>query len=360
MFFHGYYSRIISLEVIRKSPFSDNFLAIHPKKVKVPIFAFEAEVNIMTVIFNTILFLFFWQNTETTKTPGKIVEFVDRNIFYYINDYELFKLGNSSIRLINIIVFAVALIIFIFIAKILKKFLIKHLTVRTSLATSQLIGTVLQYFIIFLGFIFALQIVGVELTSLSVLAGAVGVGIAFGLQNVASNFISGLIIVLERPFQVGDRIEQGNIVGKVIEIGGRSTRILNDDETVNIVPNQKLISEPVRNFRRQSDQIPQEIKIYVGYGNDAVKVLEILSKVAEKHPQVLVEPKPEARFKSFDVDKLNFVLNVWRDKDLPSLDNFLSEMNVAIYEEFLKNGITTRSPFDANINLSALREAPKS
>ena len=302
----------------------------------------------------------FWQNTEPAKTPAQIVEFVDRNFFYYISDYELFKLGNASVKPINLIVFIAAFAVFVFLANLFKRFLVRHLKARTNVATSQLAGAIVQYFVIFLGFIIALQIVGVELTSLSVLAGAVGVGIAFGLQNVASNFISGLIIVLERPFQVGDRIEIGTITGKVIEIGGRSTLILNDDETVNIVPNQKLISEPVRNFRRHSEQIPQEIKIYAGYGNDAKKILEILQNAAANHQQVLKEPKPEARFKSFDADKLNFVLNVWRDKDLPSLDNFLSEMNTLIYEGFLENGIVIRPPINAFFNSNAPPEVPKS
>jgi small-conductance mechanosensitive channel len=295
--------------------------------------------------------LIFWQTSESAKTQSKIVELVDRTFFYYVFDYELFRLGETPITIFSLLLFFIAFLAFIFLANFLRKLIVGHLIGKANDATSQLIGSIFQYFLIFLGFIIALQIVGVQLTSLSVLIGAVGVGIGFGLQNVASNFISGLIIILERPFQVGDRIEVGSIKGKVIEIGGRSTRILNDDQTINIVPNQKLISDPVRNFRRQTDQIPQEIKIFVGYGNDAKVVLKILEEVAASHPQVLPEPSPEARFKAFDVGTLDFVLNVWRDKDLPDLDLFLSEMNVLIYEKFLQNGITIRSPIDANVNL---------
>jgi small-conductance mechanosensitive channel len=288
------------------------------------------------------------------QASNSVLESSRTKIEYYLFDYILFKLGDTSVTPAKILGFLLGFLIFIAIAVWLKGFLIKRVFAKTNFGagTSQFIGSLVQYSIIFLGFLFCLQFVGVQLTSLSVLAGAVGVGIGFGLQNVASNFISGLIIVFERPFVVGDRIELGAIKGKVIEIGGRSTKLLNDDETVNIIPNQKLISEPVRNFRRFSDQIPQEIKIYVGYGNDARKVLEILERVAANHAQVLKEPKPAARFHSFDVGKLDFVLNVWRDKNLSDLDKFLSDMNVEIYDEFLKNGITTQSPVDANINIT--------
>lgn len=292
----------------------------------------------------------FIQNTSAALQTGAS---------YYLFEYVLFKLGDTSVTLSNILGSILGILFFIAIAVWLKGFLIKKVFAKTNFGTgtSQFIGALVQYSIIFLGFLFCLQFVGVQLTSLSVLAGAVGVGIGFGLQNVASNFISGLIIVFERPFVVGDRIELGTIKGKVIEIGGRSTKLLNDDETVNIIPNQKLISEPVRNFRRFSDQIPQELKIFVGYGNDARKVLEILQRVAENHPQVLKEPKPAARFHSFDVGKLDFILNVWRDKGLSDLDKFLSEMNVEIYDEFIKNGITPRSPIDANVNVTKLENA---
>jgi small-conductance mechanosensitive channel len=306
------------------------------------------------------LLLIFFQMPEAVPQAGGVK--IQSGFRYYLYDYILFKLGDTSVTPAMILGFIIGFLLFIAIAVWLKGFLIRKVFAKTNFGagTSQFVGSLVQYSIIFLGFLFCLQFVGVQLTSLSVLAGAIGVGIGFGLQNVASNFISGVIIVFERPFVVGDRIELGAIKGKVIEIGGRSTKLLNDDETVNIIPNQKLISEPVRNFRRFSDQIPQEIKIYVGYGNDARKVLSILEKVAGSHAQVLKEPKPAARFHSFDVGKLDFVLNVWRDKDLSDLDQFLSDMNVEIYEEFLKNGITTLAPVEANVNSAKPENAENS
>lgn len=311
--------------------------------------------------------LLFFQNAEPTaenKATGKVVEFVDNNILYYIFKYELFKIGNSSIKIIDIIVFFVAVLIVIVVSRVLRNLLTNRLLKRTSMrpATTHLVGTIAQYFIMFFGFIITLQLVGIDLTSLNVLAGAVGVGIGFGLQNVANNFIASLIILVERPFQVGDRIEIGTIKGKIIEIGGRSSRILHDDETIYIIPNLKLITDPVRNFRRSGDHVPHEIKIFVSYGNDANKVLEIMDTVANEHPLVLKDPKPDARFNSFDVVKLNFILNVWVAKEVKEIDKFLSEVNSQIYAKFLENNIAMRSPTDANANIypQQMNETPSS
>lgn len=271
---------------------------------------------------------------------------------YYLSEYVLFKLGETSVTPGMILGFLIGFLIFVVLAGWLKRILVKRIFARTNFGagTSQFVGALVQYSIIFIGLLFCLQFVGVELTSLSVLAGAIGVGVGFGLQNVASNFISGLIIVFEQPFTVGDRIEIGAITGKVAEIGGRSTKLLNDDETVSIVPNQKLISEPVRVFRRFSDRIPQEIKFSAAAGSDARLVLKILEQTAANHPQILKDPKSEARFKSFDAGKLDFVLNVWRETSLTDLDRFLSDINVCVYEEFIKSGIATGAPIEADAN----------
>lgn len=269
-------------------------------------------------------------------------EAIEHNFSYYLFDYVLFKLGNTPITPFTIIGFLLGFFLFIVIAGWLRRLLVKRIFARTHFGTgtSQFIGALVQYTVIILGFLFCLQFVGVELTSLSVLLGAIGVGVGFGLQNVASNFISGIIIAFEQPFTVGDRIELGSIQGKVIEIGGRSTRLLNDDETINIIPNQKLISEPVRNFRRFSEQIPHEIKIQVAYGSNAETVLGILEQVANNNPQVLTDPKPKARLKTFNKDSVDFVLNVWRNREKGELDKFLSDLNVQIYEELVKNKIS--------------------
>lgn len=296
-------------------------------------------------------FLLLWQTDEPKKVTQKIYAFFDDKVGYAIFEHELFKIGEKSIQLIDLIVFSIFLLAFIVVSRLIRNFFVKNLLSRTNgrPETTELVGRIVQFIIIFLGFIITLQIVGVDLTSLNVIVGAIGVGIGIGLQNVASNFISGLIIIFERPFEVGDRIELGTIVGKITEIGGRSTKIRQDDETVNIVPNLKLITENVRSFRRPNERVPHEIKVFVGYGNDAPKVLEILQNIADKNEKIMNDPAPLARFKAFDANKLDFVLSVWVEKDLKEIEKFLSDLNVQIYEEFLKTGITPSAPLEISM-----------
>ncbi|MBC7796567.1 MAG: mechanosensitive ion channel [Pyrinomonadaceae bacterium] len=298
------------------------------------------------ILFSLALF----QQPQETPIRSQIFDFVGNNVL----NLELFKLGDSPVKVSDVIVFIIALLIFVILAKALRRYLVNRLLRRANFRaeTTQLTGIIFQYTFITLGFIITLQAIGVDLTGLNVLAGAIGIAIGFGLQNIASNFISGLIIVFESPFSIGDRIEIDKIVGKVVEIGGRSTKVLGDDEATYIIPNQKLIIEPVRNVRHELNYIPFEIKIIVGYGNDANKVLDILQKVADNDSRILQEPKPSPRLKAFDVNKLDFVLNVWISKGMPGIDKFLGDINAQIYTEFLKNDIASISPISANVNLN--------
>ena len=137
----------------------------------------------------------------------------------------LLKLGDSSVTLWSILTFFILFLLLLFIAGKIRSWLVNHLLLRTKLDQGgrQAVGAITRYVIIFIGFLMILQTMRINLTTLNVIAGALGIGIGFGLQNVASNFISGLIILLERPIKIGDRLEVGKVEGDVIEIGARST-----------------------------------------------------------------------------------------------------------------------------------------
>lgn len=298
------------------------------------------------------IFLFF-QQAGGSPTPQQFLESTNKTVYHYLFEYELFKIGERPVQAMDIIIFIAAFLVFVYLAGLARRVLVGRLLVKANFRaeTTQLAGFVIQYSIILVGFIITLQIIGIDLTGLNVLAGAIGVALGFGLQTIANNFVSGLIIVLESPFRIGDRIEIGTITGKITEIGARSTKILADDETIHIVPNQKLITENVRNFNRPFDRIPHEFKVFVGYGNDADKVLTVLQTVAEKNTEILAEPKPTARLKAFDVNKLDFVLNFWTSKDLPEFERFQSRINLEIYRGLLENGVTSLTPIAAEVNL---------
>jgi small-conductance mechanosensitive channel len=156
------------------------------------------------------------------------------------------------------------------------------------------------------------ETVGVNLSSLAVIAGALGVGIGFGLQNIVSNFVSGLIILAERPIQIGDRVDLGNnTVGKVERIGARATHVLTNDNILIIVPNSEFVSGRVINWTHVDPRVRFRIEMGVGYGSDPHVVEKLLLEVADGNPNVLKSPSPTVVFKAFGESALNFELRVW-------------------------------------------------
>ncbi|CAN5837458.1 hypothetical protein BH23GEM7_BH23GEM7_00740 [soil metagenome] len=173
------------------------------------------------------------------------------------------------------------------------------------------INTLVHYFLITAGVLFAIGVLGVELQNFAIIAGALGVGIGFGLQNVVNNFVSGLILLFERPVRVGDTVVVGGEWGTIKKIGLRSTVVLTFDQSEMIVPNGDLVSEKVTNWTLSNPIARVLIPVGVAYGSDVEKVLEILVEAASAHPGVLAEPRPMALFVEFADSSLNFELRVW-------------------------------------------------
>ena len=201
------------------------------------------------------------------------------------------------------------------------------------------VGAIVRYVLLVVGLLVILQTAGIDLTTFNVLAGAVGIGIGFGLQNVVSNFIAGLIIMFERPIKIGDRIVVGQIEGDVVEIGARSTRVLNNDNIMVIVPNSRFITDDVINWQYNDDRVRFRIPVSVAYGSDARKVERILLEVAGRDPDVLDEPPPAVRLLEFGDDGLLFELRAWSSSLVHRKGRLTSQLNFAIYDRFSAEGI---------------------
>ncbi len=206
------------------------------------------------------------------------------------------------------------------------------------------IGTILRYVILLVGFLIIIQTVGINLTTLNVLAGAVGVGVGFGLQNIASNFISGLIILLERPIKVGDRIEVGSVNGKVMAIGTRATRVQTNDNIAIIVPNSQFISENVVNWSFGTERVRFRIPVGVSYDSDMELVTRLLKEVGEEDPDILSDPKPNVWLKEFGDSSVNFELLVWTETQIQRPGGFKSKLNYEIWRKFAENNIEIPFP----------------
>lgn len=197
-----------------------------------------------------------------------------------------------------------------------------------------------QYVFVTLGLILALAVIGIELQNFAIIAGALGIGVGFGLQNVVNNFASGLILLFERPVRVGDTVVVGETWGTIQKIGLRSTVMLTLDESEMIVPNGHLVSEKVVNWTLTSPIARVFLSVGVAYGSSVSEVQEILREAAFAHPAVLEAPPPQALFMAFGDSSLDFELRIWvndiqhrlevRSTVLAEIDRRLREAGIVI------------------------------
>src|SRR6266498_1981261 len=217
-----------------------------------------------------------------------------------------------------------------------KRFLFNRLLAQSGLDRSlqYAIAQVVSNIVLVVGIVIVLENTGIHLAALAVFAGAVGVGVGFGLQNIASNFISGLVILAERPITIGDRVEVAGITGQVEHIRARSTVIRTNDNIMMIVPNTKFIDSPVTNWTYGDRRVRFRIPIGVAYGSDIAKVRDLLLAVGSENPNTLKEPSPGVFLKKFGENSIDFELVVWSSEMSARPSRYRSDLNFAIAEKF--------------------------
>ena len=205
------------------------------------------------------------------------------------------------------------------------------------------IARLVHYAIMTVGFIVLLKVLGFGLNQITILGGALSVGIGFGLQAIVNNFVSGLILLFERPIKVGDMIDVDTQSGEVKELGLRATTVQTFDNAEVVIPNSQLISGNVTNWTLAEKKIRVKIPVGVAYGTDVSEVLRILLACAEDNPSVLSTPKPTALFLAFGTSSLDFELRVWI-ADFNDKYTVVSELNQDIEVEFDAAGIEIPFP----------------
>jgi small-conductance mechanosensitive channel len=250
------------------------------------------------------------------------------------------------LSLLQILLLVVLLVAVFWISSLTKRFLFNRLLADSGLDRSlqYAIAQILSNIVLVVGIFIVLENTGIHLAALAVFAGAVGVGIGFGLQNIASNFISGLVILAERPITIGDRVEVAGIVGRVRQIRARSTVIVTNDNIATIMPNSKFIDSPVTNWHYGDSRVRFRLPVGVAYGSDVNKVQEALVAAAREHPATLNDPEPNAFLEKFGDSTIDFELVAWTQEMSYKPRRFRSDLNYLIYKHLTAAGIEIPNP----------------
>ena len=269
-----------------------------------------------------------------------VIEFVE----YFLN-FRLFEINKTAVTPSSIFMFVIFIAAFALTSRLLQRVLRAHLfsRMRIDQGMQYTLTRIIHYLVMIIGAVVAFQFIGIDLTGLAVIVGFLSVGIGFGLQNITSNFVAGLILLLERPIKVGDRIMVGNQEGDVVEINMRSTTIRTLNNVAVIVPNSEFVSSKLENWSYGDETVRVDVNVGVSYESDLETVIRSLREVAAEHPEVLKKPAPDVLHTGFGDSAWNMRLRIWLEDSQRHLEVH-SEINCAIVRKFQQNGIEIPFP----------------
>ncbi|MFQ6615107.1 MAG: mechanosensitive ion channel family protein, partial [Fidelibacterota bacterium] len=269
----------------------------------------------------------------------------------------LFSVQDSSVELGNILLGLILLYPGLkfsrYLANEFQTIFLKHLNLET--ATKKSLELVFRYLLVVLVVLFVLTIVGVPLTAFTLVGGAVAIGVGLGSQNLVNNFLSGIVLMTERPLKIDDVVEIDGRQGIVEFIGGRSTRIRTFDNVRMVIPNSKLLENTVINWSLMDTDLRREVTVGVAYGSPTEKTRELIMDAVRSHPQIKSKPKPLVLFLDFGDNALIFTVYFWVELT-ESIKPLIVESDIrfAIEQRFRENSIEIAFP-QRDIHLDTVR-----
>ena len=257
------------------------------------------------------------------------------------------KVGGSTLSLRTLIdgalTASVALLVALWMSSVMESWLLRSAT-GGALSLRKALSNALRAVMLFVGLIVALSAVGIDLTALSVLGGAVGVGIGLGLQKLAANYVSGFVLLAERAIRIGDNVRVDNFEGRITDINGRYTLIRSLTGRESIVPNEMLVTSRVENLSLADTRVWQSTVVSVGYDSDVDLVMRLLSEATKGCKRVLKDPGPSASLSAFGADGLEFTVGYWMADPENGTLGLRSDINLAILRSLRAHGIEIPFP----------------
>lgn len=256
------------------------------------------------------------------------------------------KVGEGSFSLLDLV-----LLVLVSVALLLGGMLVSRVIERKVMGVGDLsigvrvgVAKVVRFGVVILAVLLALNMVGINLTSLAVFSGALGVGIGFGLQRIASNFISGFILIMDRSIRPGDVVTIGDSFGWVRELNARYVVVCNRDGVETLIPNENLITSDVINWSYSDKLVRLKVPVQISYDDDPIEAMDLLIEVARSNARINKQQDPVARLLGFGDSGIELELRVWIDDPQEGVNNIRSELNVGIWKAFKAHGITIPYP----------------
>jgi small-conductance mechanosensitive channel len=255
------------------------------------------------------------------------------------------SIGNLELALGDFVAFGVMIWLSFLLSRFVRFTLEEELLPRTSLPRGVpfAISALARYTILLFGFLIAIAAAGIDMSRITLIIGALGVGIGIGLQGVVNNIVSGLILLFERPIQVGDTVQLGDTLGEVRRIGIRSSTLRTFDGAEVVIPNARFVSDEFVNWTLSDRNRRIEISVGVAYGSDPERVIALLLDVANSHPEVMSNPAPTALFLRFGESSLDFQLRAWTGRS-ETWREVSSQLAIAINRALAEAGIVIPFP----------------
>jgi len=255
-------------------------------------------------------------------------------------DFSLFTLGKTEITLFTLVKLAISGLLLWLVAGRFSRWTLNRLLGHTRMQEGQrlAIAGLVHYAVLVFGAVVILQNAGIELTAFAIVGSALGVGVGFGLQNIISNFISGLIVLLERPIEIGDRIEVAGVEGVVREIGARRTTVVTPDQIAILVPNQSFITSNVTNYVYLKQCVRLRVPVPVAPGQDIRRIEGLLLEAARQTP-VLSDPAPQVAITALAASAVTLEIWAWYEARKFAHSEILSQVYFKVVDTLARSEV---------------------